>query len=83
MFSKILSFFGGLKLTAIMGGVIAFLLWLLKIFSMQKENLENKVAAHEKEDEIQDDMRLSDIKTEGEKNEALEDNDGSDHADYI
>ena len=83
MFSKIFSFFGGLKITAILGGVIAILFGWIKIQGAQKKNMKEKIAVHEKEDEITDDMRLAEVKEEEKKDEAIKNIDDSDWRDSI
>ena len=83
MWNSLLSFFGGLKITAILGTVIAFLFGWIKLLSIQKGNLKEKVDAHEKEDEIIEDMREVGIKAEEKKIEALKNNDGDNWRDAI
>ncbi|MCP5003438.1 MAG: LapA family protein [Planctomycetes bacterium] len=83
MLGKMLSFFKGLKLTAILGAVIVWMWGWIKILSKQKKILKKENAAYEKKENIIKETRLSDIKIEGEMNEELENNDGSDYGRYI
>jgi len=81
--SKILSFFGGLKITAILGGALAIALGWIKILGYQKKELEEENAAHEKKHEIIEDMHLAKVKARDKRDEALKDNDGSDYMDRL
>ena len=80
---SIISWFSGLKITAILGGVIAALLAWIKIQGHQKDKLQDKVDGLEKEDQIQDDQAQADKQIEGDKDEQLKNNNGADYDKYI
>ena len=52
--------------------VIGAMFFKIKIDKNTIDNQDNEIAKHEKEDDIIEDMKLADIKIEGEKNEAIE-----------
>ncbi|MCP4984675.1 MAG: hypothetical protein GY928_01040 [Colwellia sp.] len=83
MLGKMLSFFKGLKLTAILGAVIVWMWGWINIQSKQKKILKKENAAYKKKENIIKETKLSDIKIEGDMNEELKDNDGSDYDRYI
>lgn len=65
----------------IIGGLIALVAGLflkMKWDGNKIENLEEENAAHEKKDEIIDDMKLAEVKAEAEKDEAIKNIDDSD-----
>lgn len=69
-----MNLFSGLwaKLVGIMGATLGIMAVMLKLKSNKIENLEQENAAHEKEDEIIDDMKLAEVKIEEKEDEEIE-----------
>ena len=70
----------------IIGGLILVILGLFaktKYDGNKIENLEEENAAHEKKDEIIDDMNLAKVKAKEKRDEALKNNNGSDWDGFI
>ncbi len=72
--------FSGLwaKLVGLLTAALGVMTVMIKFKNHKIENLEEENAAHEKKDEIIDDMKLAEIKAEAEKDEAIENINDSD-----
>jgi len=60
------------KLVAGMGAIIVIMATMLKFKSHKIDNLEQENEAHEKEDELIEEMKEAEIEVEAKKNEAIE-----------
>jgi len=85
MISKIFSSFGGLKITAILGGALAAALAWIKIKGLERENenLEEENIMHQKKGHIIDEINKAKKEAEVKKDEALKNNTGVDYMDRL
>ena len=61
------------KATALLGVVVMFLLGLLKYKDYKLDKQSDIIDAHDKKDEIIDDIRLAEVQAEVRENEAIKD----------